>query len=136
MPIIEEEVRPGRAVLARQVDGFAMALGVACFFAASGILILIPSGIYLDLIEERVRSQTRIYRLTGFDQAMYRLLVVGVAAITGAIGLALARRGGRPRKRASLAASAARFSAWGLATDGLILAVNLAALGYHWLMWG
>ena len=121
---------------ARVVDGLAVVFGAASVIVGMGAIIAIPFGIALQINEDHVRVQTRIYQLTSFNQAAYLMVVIGLVAVPGAVGLGLAWRGRRRVERVSLAGIAARFSIMGLVCDGLLLASLLALLGYRWMMWG
>ncbi len=120
----------------RAVDGFASMFGAASAVAGIGAAFVIPFGIALQITEDHVRVQTRIYQLTSFEQTTYLLTLIGMIAVPGAVGLGLAWRGWRSVERVSLAGMAARFSIMGLVCDGLLLAALLTLLGYRWVMWG
>ena len=137
MSILQAVEMPTRGpAWARVVDGLAAVFGAASAVAGIGAILTIPFGIALQIAEDHVRVQTRIYQLTSFNQAAYLLGVIGLVAVPGAVGLGLARRGRRRVVRVSLAGMAARFSILGLVCDGLLLAGLLALLGYRWMMWG
>ena len=137
MSILQAVEMPTRGpAWARVVDGLAAVFGAASAVAGIGAALAIPFGIALQITEDRVRVQTRIYQLTSFDQAMYLLAFIGLVAVPGAVGLGLAWRGWRSVERVSLAGMAARFSIMGLVCDGLLLGALLALLGYRWMMWG
>ena len=137
MSILQAGEMPTRgSTRARLLDGLAAVFGSASAIAGIGAILAIPFGIALQLTEDRVRVQTRIYQLSSSSQAAYLAAVVGLVAVPGAVGLGLAWRGRRRIERVSLAAMAARFSIMGLVCDGLLLAALLALLGYRWLMWG
>lgn len=121
---------------ARVVDGLAAVFGVASAVAGIGAALTIPYGIALQISEDHVRVQTRIYQLTSFDQAAHLLAIIAAVAVPGVIGLSLARRRGRGIERVSLAGVASRFSIMGLVCDGLLLSALSALLCYRWLMWG
>ena len=118
------------------VDGLAVVFGAASAIAGIGAIIAIPFGIALQMTEDHVRVQTRIHQLTSFNEAAYLMVVFGLVAMPGAVGLGLAWRGRTRVERVSLAGMAARFSIMGLVCDGLLLAALLALLGYRWMMWG
>lgn len=128
---------PGRGIAwSRAADGLAVLLGLASFIAALGLAMLIPFGIYLHLTEDRDRLQTLLYRISSSDQVAALSGYLASAAFPGLMGLVLALRRGRRAGRVSLAASAIRFSAWGLGLVGLIAALLLGLVGYRWTMWG
>ena len=137
VPILQAVEMPRRGpVWARVVDGLAAVFGATSAVAGIGALLAIPFGIFLQITEDHVRVRTRIYQVTSFEQAAYFLVVIGLVAVPGAVGLGLARSGRRRVERVSLAGTAARLSIMGLACDGLLLAGLMALLGYRWLMWG
>jgi hypothetical protein len=107
--------------------------GAASAVVGIGAILLIPFGIALQITEDHVRVQTRIYELTSFSQAAYLMVVIGLVALPGVVGLGLARRGGRRIERVSLAGMAVRLSFMGLICDGLLLAALLVLLGYRWM---
>jgi hypothetical protein len=119
----------------RVVDATAALLGLLGFVAGLGLLLVIPFGLFLQITEDHVRVQTRIYQLGSADAA-YVLSYLGGASVPAIAGLCLARRNGRPPSRLSLSASAVRFSTWGLAFDGVILGVMLALSVYRRWTWG
>ncbi len=91
----------------RAVDAIAVLLGLFGFVGGLGTLLLIPYGLLLQVTEDHVRVQTRIYQFSARD-ALYVLALVGTVAAPAVVGLCLARRRGRPASRLSLSASAVR----------------------------
>ncbi len=120
----------------RVVDGLAAVFGAASAVVGIGAVLAIPFGVALQIAEDHVRVRTRIYELTSFSQAAYLMVVIGLVALPGVVGLGLARRGWRRVERVSLAGMAARLSMVGLICDGLLLAALLTLLGYRWMPWG
>ena len=137
MPKLQAVEMPTRGpAWTRVVDSLAAVFGAASAVVGIGAILAIPFGIALQITEDHVRVQTRIYELTSFSQAAYLMVVIGLVALPGVVGLVLARRGRRRVERVSLAGMAARLSIMGLICDGLLLAALLALLGYRWMPWG
>jgi hypothetical protein len=120
----------------RTVDEAAAMLGAASMILGIGASMLVAYGLVLNFTEERVSTQTLLYRLTHPSILVSLLIFAAPAAIAGGLGLGLARRRARAAGRVSAAATAVRFSIVGLACVGLIAATGAAAVIYRWLTWG
>jgi hypothetical protein len=92
------------------VDGIALLLAISCFttalFTAMLVICAGPFREYTGLPLE-------------LRQITISLGLVTMSALPGGLALLVARRG-RSGSRASVAASAFRFAAWGLRIDGVV----------------
>ncbi len=120
----------------RTVDEAAAMLGAASMILGIGAAMLMAYGLVLNFTEERVSTQTLLYRLTHPSILVSLLIFAAPAAIAGGLGLGMARRRARAAGRVSAAATAVRFSIVGLACAGLIAALGVTAVIYRWLTWG
>jgi hypothetical protein len=126
-----------RAVMrARTIDGVAAMLGVASTVLGIGAAMLVAYGLVLNFSEERISTQTLLYRLTHPSILVSLLIIAAPAAISGGLALAISRRRARTAGRISAAATAVRFSIIGLGCVGLIAATGATAVIFRWLTWG
>ena len=79
--------------------------------------------------------RTVVFQLTKPWPMTALIAWVTVAWMLGYAGYRLGKAGREPARRASLAATAARFSAWGLAGCGLDAAILAGLLVYRWDRW-
>ena len=128
---------PSRRAAARirTVDEVAAMLGAASMILGIGAAMLVAYGLVLNFKEEQVSTQTLLYRLTHPSILVPLLIFAAPAAITGGLGLGMARQRARAAGRVSAAATAVRFSIVGLACAGLIAALGVTAVIYRWLTW-
>jgi hypothetical protein len=124
------------ATRARTADEVAVMLGLASTILGIGAAILVVTGITLGVLENRSTTQSLVHRLTHRSVLISCVAFASPAVITGALGLAIARRRAGSGKRVSAAAMAFRFSAVGLGCAGLIAATAAGAAIYRWLTWG
>jgi hypothetical protein len=144
----------------RTADDVAAMLGAASMIVGIGAAMLIAIGLTMNVQDNRLTNQSLVYQLTGpsgrggpairgrltNQSLIYQLtgpgfviaclLMAAPAAISGGLGLAIARRRGRVAGRVSTTGIALRFSAIGLGCVGLIVAFAAAALIYRWVTWG
>jgi hypothetical protein len=123
------------AAKTRTADEVAAMLGAASMILGIGAAMLVAYGLVLHFTEERVSTQTLLYRLTHPSVLVTLLIFAAPAAITGGLGLGMARRRARAAGRVSAAATAVRFSIVGLACVALIAATGATAITYRWLTW-
>jgi hypothetical protein len=119
-------------------SGFALLMGIGSILMS---FILVMHFAYLVLHFAYLRDpgglqgpswRVLLFQATGAWGMAFFTAWLGLASGLGYVGLRLARRGREPGRPASLAASAARFSAWGLAGCGLDLALLAGMLAYRW----
>jgi hypothetical protein len=125
------------ATKTRTADEAAVMLGAASMIVGIGAAMLIAIGLTLNVAENRTfTTQALIYQLTHPSVVISVLVLAAPSAITGGLGLAIARRRARAAGRGAVAATAVRFSDVGLACAGLIAATAGMAAIYRWLTWG
>jgi hypothetical protein len=131
------DVAPATAgALSVALDRLAILMGAVSIAAGLGVVSLFALVLHVQEAASGVQRPRLIDRFTP-DASMSLLLgMVAAAAIPGGLGLELAWRSGRPRRRVSRAAVAARVSIFGLALDALVLPGFLAPLGDRWISWG
>lgn|GEM_PF-6664533 len=124
------------AARGRSADKVALMFGAASLILGTGATILIAYGVALTISEGQASSQTLIYRLTHPSVMVEFLAFALPAALSGGLGLWIARRRNRATGRTSMAAAAGRFSILGLGCTALIALAVALAIAYRWLIWG
>jgi hypothetical protein len=124
------------AMRARTAEEVALMLGVASTILGIAAAMLVAYGMALHFAEDRVSTQSLIYRLTHPWVLASILTLAAPAALSGGLGWEIARRRARAAGRVSAAGLAFRFSALGLGCAGLIASLAAAAAIYRWLTWG
>ena len=124
------------ATRVRSADEVALMFGAASMILGLGAAMLIGYGLTLQISEATTRLQTLAYERTRPSDLVWSLAFAAPAALSGGLGLWIARRRDRAAGKASLAATAARFSAVGLGSAGLIATLVAVAAVVRWLTWG
>jgi hypothetical protein len=120
----------------RTAEETAVMLGAASMIAGIGAAIIVAYGIAANVEDNLESAQALVYRLTHPSIVVSVLALAAPPAISGILGLVMARRRARAVGRVSAAATAVRFSIVGLACAGLIAATGATAAVYRWLTWG
>jgi hypothetical protein len=117
------------------MDGLAAVLGLASAVPSIAITLLITYGLSLHVAEHEGSRDSFIYQMT--DPAiLWQLLYFAIIpAVSGIVGLWIARRPSRAAARVSLAAMAARFSMLGLALSVMIVATAAVGAICRRVMW-
>jgi len=125
-----------RTTRVQTADDVAVMLGIAALTLGIGAALLLAIGLAAKAADNLFTVQELIYRLTSPSALAAYLTTAVPAAITGSLGLAIARRRPRAGGRVSAAAVACRFSAVGLGCAILIAAAVAATALYRWDTWG
>jgi hypothetical protein len=120
----------------RTADEVAAMLGVASAIVGIGAAMLIAIGVSFNVADNRQTTQAFIYQMTHPAVVISILTIAAPAAISGGLGLAIARRRARAAGRFSAAGVAVRFSIIGLGCAGVIVAFTAAVAIYRWVTWG
>jgi hypothetical protein len=124
------------AAKTRTVEETAVMLGAASMIAGIGAAMLVAYGVAATVEDNLESAQAFVYRLTHPSIVISVLALAAPPAISGILGLVIARRRARHAGRVSAAATAVRFSIVGLACAGLIASTAATAALYRWLTWG
>jgi hypothetical protein len=129
---------PSRRAAARKrtADETAVMLGAASMIVGVGAAMLVAYGLAVAVEDNLRTDQEFVYRLTHPSIVVSVLALAAPPAISGILGLVIARRRARELARVSAAATAVRFAIVGLVCAGLIAATAATAALYRWLTWG
>lgn len=120
----------------RSVGDVALVFGIASMVLSVGAAMLIACAITLNITEDQASRLSVIHRMTQ-PSALIQILVFAMpGALSGCLGLWIARRREPSSSRGHMTGAARRFSTIGLAVACLIAAAVGAAAFYRWLTWG